>query len=95
MALTTHPHLAPKLKKEYSHTSPPNRASLTLSRMNYPYAVVEEWTKVTDEGRVTDNFVSEVGKGVTLLERPKATTVCPTDNNAEIKLFEWRKNKDG
>jgi len=63
--------------------------------MNYSYAVVEEQTKVTDEGRVRDNFVSEVGKGATLLEGPKATTLRPTDNNAEIKLFEWRKNKDG
>jgi len=40
---------------------------------------------------VRDNFVSEVGKDVTFLAGPKATTLRPTDNNTEIKLFEWWK----
>jgi len=68
---------------------------MTRTTMNLPYAVVEVWTKVTDEGRGWDSFVSGVGKGVDFLEGPKAKTLRPNDNNTEIKLFEWRRNKDG
>jgi hypothetical protein len=53
------------------------------------------WTKVTDEGRVRGGFVLGLEKASLFLEGTKATALRPTDNNTEIKLFEWRRNKDG
>jgi hypothetical protein len=65
------------------------------ARMNLTYSVVEEGTKLTEERRVRDSFVSVVGKRVTLLEGPQSTPLLPADNNTETELFEWWINKDG
>ena len=52
MALTTHPHLAPKLKKEYNYTSSPPRCLVACSRVNFTFTFTFNWRFFTNRGTV-------------------------------------------
>jgi hypothetical protein len=51
--MTTHPHLAPRLKKEYSYTSTALWAFMACSRENFTFtlsAFIQQFLKVFADG---------------------------------------------
>ena len=50
--MTTHPHLSPKLKKEYNYTSSPPRGLVACSRVNFTFTFTFNWRFFTNRGTV-------------------------------------------